>query len=149
MSPPRKIAIFPQIKQLAANASYRVWQQGNPNTFVANASVMADATGVPQEAEVRAEADAQLRADLSVEATARQNADVAETTARQNADAAEASTRASQDSTLQTNINNEAAVRANGDTASFWAQLNFSGLPTTDPGGGRPWLSGGFIKVGP
>lgn len=149
MAAPRKIAIFPQLKQLNDTSTYRVWQANNPNTFVAGADVMAEATGVGKETQARIDADAQLEADIAAEATARANADAAEATARANGDAAEASARTSADTTLQNNINAEAGLRANGDTASHWSQLDLSGLPTADPGGGRPWLSGGILRVGP
>ncbi len=34
-------------------------------------------------------------------------------------------------------------------TAASFADLDLSGLPTADPGGGRPWLNGGVLQVGP
>lgn len=33
-------------------------------------------------------------------------------------------------------------------TASAFANLNLSNLPTSDPGGGRPWLNGNVLSVG-
>ena len=33
-------------------------------------------------------------------------------------------------------------------TAEFEA-LDLSTLPTSDPGGGKPWLNGGVVQVGP
>ena len=33
-------------------------------------------------------------------------------------------------------------------TPASWAALNLSTLPTSDPGGGRPWLNGNYICVG-
>jgi hypothetical protein len=153
MAQPRKIAVFPAARQLGADTTYRVWQVGNPNVFTADAAAMAQATGVPAETAARiaadaAETSARIAAD-GAEATARANADAAEASARSTGDSNEASLRASADSTLQTNINNEASARASGDTAAHWGALNLSGLPTADPGGGRPWLSSGILKVGP
>lgn len=29
------------------------------------------------------------------------------------------------------------------------ANINLSGLPTSDPGGGKLWLNGGVLQVGP
>lgn len=34
-------------------------------------------------------------------------------------------------------------------TAAAFAALDLSGLPTADPGGGKPWLNGGVLQVGP
>lgn len=33
-------------------------------------------------------------------------------------------------------------------TAANIANIDFSGLPTADPGGGKPWLNGGVLQVG-
>ena len=156
MPPPRKIAIFSQLKALTKDSAYRIWQPGNPNTFVANPEVMADATGVTDETAARVAADAALSTQISNETAARITADNTEASARSGADTTlqtninnEASARSSQDTTLQTNINNEATARASGDTAAHFASLDLSGLPTSNPGSGRPWLSSGNIRVGP
>lgn len=69
-----------------------------------------------------------------------------ETTARTNADAA-----------LNTAVNNEAVARENADAllvpianlGTQFAATSLSGLPTTNPGGGLPWLSAGNVHVGP
>ena len=29
-----------------------------------------------------------------------------------------------------------------------FANTDFSGLPTSDPGGGKPWLNSGFLMIG-
>ncbi len=43
-----------------------------------------------------------------------------------------------------------ALVAATGTvTAATFAALDLSGLPTSDPGGGKPWLNGGVLQVGP
>lgn len=34
-------------------------------------------------------------------------------------------------------------------TPANFAALNLSALPTSDPGGGKPWLNGGVMQVGP
>lgn len=33
-------------------------------------------------------------------------------------------------------------------TAAMFAALDLSGLPTSNPGGGKPWLNGGVLMVG-
>lgn len=33
--------------------------------------------------------------------------------------------------------------------ATLLATLDLSGLPTSDPGGGKLWLNGGLLQVGP
>ena len=35
-----------------------------------------------------------------------------------------------------------------GNLATDIANLNLSTLPTSDPGGGKPWLNNGFLMVG-
>lgn len=32
--------------------------------------------------------------------------------------------------------------------AIAFANVDLSGLPTSDPGGGKPWLNGGVLQVG-
>jgi len=34
-------------------------------------------------------------------------------------------------------------------TAAGFASLDLSLLPTSDPGGGKPWRNGGLMQVGP
>jgi len=34
-------------------------------------------------------------------------------------------------------------------TEEGFSALNLSTLPTSDPGGGKPWLNGGVLQVGP
>lgn len=34
-------------------------------------------------------------------------------------------------------------------TAAAWGALDLHLLPTSDPGGGKPWLNGGVLQVGP
>ncbi len=79
--------------------------------------------------------------------------------------AAETAARAAEDGVLSNAISGEAtartaaiaaeaAVRAAADAALLtrgaddWATHNWSGLPTADPGGGRPWLLDGYVVVG-
>lgn len=153
MAVPRKIYIPPLVPGTSPDTTVRIQHPGAPSPFRASTG------GLATKDELQAETNARIAAD-SAEATARANADSAEATARTNADNleitnrtnainSEASTRASQDSTLQTNINNEASTRAAGDTAAHWMGLDLSGLPTANPGGGKPWLSGGVIRIGP
>jgi hypothetical protein len=80
--------------------------------------------------------------------------------ARQAADAAEATARAAEDAVLnaaivaETNraIAAENAIIGGGSggalSAAEWMLLDLSHLPTSDPGFGRPWLSGTTIMVG-
>lgn len=42
----------------------------------------------------------------------------------------------------------ELLVSALGPGGAF-ADLDLSGLPTSDPGNGKPWLNGGVVQVGP
>jgi hypothetical protein len=100
---------------------------------------------------------------VAVERTARISADqglsnaiAAEATTRTNADSAEAVTRAAADNTLRVALDTERVIRAAADAllvpiaqlCSMWAACDLSFLPTTDPGGGMPWLDGNHIAVG-
>jgi hypothetical protein len=84
------------------------------------------------------------------------NAIAAEATTRANADSAEAVTRAAADNTLRVALDTERVIRAAADAllvpiaqlCSMWAACDLSFLPTTDPGGGMPWLDGNHIAVG-
>lgn len=113
---------------------------GGVGVDVANLQAEIDA-----EEQVRADADLALTTALSNEAAIRQAADSAETEARREGDAA-----------LQAAINAEAYARQRADNAlvpraqlcSMWANCDLSFLPTTDPGHGQPWLSGGMLHVG-
>jgi hypothetical protein len=82
-----------------------------------------------------------------------------EIAARIAADAAEATARAAEDAALNAAIvaeTNRAIAAENailiggsgGQTAAQWMLLDLSGLPTTDPGFGRPWLSGLVVQIG-
>lgn len=57
--------------------------------------------------------------------------------------AAEQTARMHADTTLQ------AAIDAEGLTRANWAASDLSGLPTSNPGGGRPYLVGHTVTVGP
>lgn len=100
---------------------------------------------IDHEEQVRADADLALTTAISNEAAIRQAADSAETEARREGDAG-----------LQTAINAEATARQRADNAlvpraqlcSMWANCDLSFLPTSDPGHGLPWLSGGVMMVG-
>ena len=119
----------------------------------------------------------QIEADLAAETAARTNGDaalgsaiVAERGARQSADAAlstglsnEAATRAGVDAALTARVNTniadiaaETAARIAADLllvpiaqlCSMWANCDLGFLPTSDPGGNKPWLDGNHIAVG-
>lgn len=96
------------------------------------------------EAELEAERQARINGDLAAtaglaaERTARQAADSAEMRLRQDADAAEARARRAADALLV----------PIAQLCSMWAGCDLSFLPTTDPGGGMPWLDGSHIVVG-
>ena len=96
------------------------------------------------EAELEAERQARIAADqaltngLAAEITARQNADSNEATMRQAGDRGEAAARQAAD----------AALVPIAQLCTMWAGCNLAFLPTTDPGGGKPWNDGGHIAVG-
>jgi hypothetical protein len=96
------------------------------------------------EAELEAERQARIAGDqalatgLAAERTARQNADTAETEARRQADISETVARKAADALLV----------PIAQLCSMWAQCNLSFLPTSDPGGGMPWLDGSHLVVG-
>ena len=96
------------------------------------------------EAELEAERQARIAGDqaaangLAAERTARQNADTNEATARHNEVLSEASARKAADALLV----------PKSQLCSLWAACDLSFLPTTDPGGGKPWLDGSHIVVG-
>lgn len=87
----------------------------------------------------------------------------AEVAARISADSAEQSARSAMDDWLTTNVqsaanvaNNE-VIRAQAAEAllvpltqlcTLWGQCDLSFLPTSDPGGGMPWLDGNHLAVG-
>ena len=160
--PPRKIAIYPNVGPLEPTITVdHVRKPNDANTYVASGQ------NLPAETAARIAADAALSAAISDETNARVAGDntlsgeiTAEATTRANADTAETNARVAADNTLSGEITTEATTRANadtaeanarvaGDTAAMFATFNLSGLPTTNPGGGRPWLSGGNIHVGP
>jgi len=97
------------------------------------------------ESALRQAADASQAQDLADETTARVRADASQSAQL----AAETTARTNADTNLQNALNTETTARQAGDTATHWASLDLSGLPTTNPGGGQPWLSSGNIHVGP
>lgn len=145
----RKIFVPAYLAPAGPDTVLRVQQPGYPMPFKTTPGDLGDATGVGAETAARIAADNAeqaariaadnaLQTDITDEATARTNADTTLQTNITN----EASTRASADTT-------EAIARAAGDTVAHWMALDFSGLPTSDPGGGKPWLKGGDLHVGP
>ena len=144
--PARKIYVPPRVNKLAPEDNIRVNRTDNPFYFRTTPTQVGQAGGVTDETAARiaadeAERDARILAD-STERAARIAADNAEATARATAVNAEAVARHNE-------VLNEGAIRAAGDTASHFAALDLSGLPTTDPGGGRVWLKAGDLHVGP
>jgi hypothetical protein len=101
------------------------------------------------ETAARISEDNALQADINAEANTRAAADTALST--RIASEANARTAAVQVETASriAGDNAEASARAAGDTAAHWASLDLSGLPTANPGSGKPWLSSGNIRVGP
>jgi hypothetical protein len=160
---PRKIAIYPIVTQPDPTLLLVSRRPDDANQYRATGGAVSG-SAVGDEASLRAAADASLQTQINTEAANRANADTTETNARIAADNAEATTRANADTT-ETNAriaadNSEATARANadtteasarvaGDTAAHFATLDLSGLPTSNPGGGKPWLSSGNIHVGP
>ena len=159
---PRKIAIYPSVGPLEPSVTIdHVRKPNDANTYTAVGQ------NLPAESAARIAADLALRDAITNETNARIAGDntlsgeiAAETTNRANADTAETNARIAGDNTLSGEIAAETTNRANadtaetnarvaGDTAAMFATFNLSGLPTTNPGGGRPWLSNGNLHVGP
>jgi len=151
----RKIFIPAYLAPPGPETVLRIQQPGYPMPFKTSPADLGDATGVG------AETAARIAADNAEEAAriAADNALQTQITASSGDVTAEAAARAAADTTLQTNITNEAntratadstepSARATGDTAAFWMSLDFSGLPTVNPGGGRVWLKVGDLHVG-
>ncbi|HEY2417585.1 MAG TPA: hypothetical protein VGH84_06670 [Steroidobacteraceae bacterium] len=119
----------------------------------------------------------QIEADLAAETTARISGDaslgsdiVAERGARQSADGAlntglsnEAATRNAVDGSLTARLDTNAGTIAAETSAriaadallvplaqlcTLWASCNLGFLPTSDPGGNKPWLNAGVVTVG-
>ena len=145
----RKIFIPAYLAPPGPEAVLRIQQPGYPMPFKTTPADLGDATGVGGETAARIAAD-----------NAEQAARIAADNGLQANITSEANTRSAADTTLQTNINNEASTRATadtneantraaGDTSAHWMSLDFSGLPTADPGGGRVWLKAGDLHVGP
>lgn len=145
----RKIFIPAYLPSPGPDTVVRIQQPGYPMQFKTTPGDLGEATGVTAETAARIAADNAEQAVRIAADNALQTSVTNETTARTDAD-----------TTLQTNITNEATARiaadssevlarSTGDTVAHWMSLDFSGLPTTDPGGGKPWLKGGDIHVGP
>lgn len=96
------------------------------------------------EAELEAERQARIAGDealtggLEAEQAARQAADAAEARARQAGDLGEAIARQAADALLV----------PIAQLCTMWVSCNLAFLPTTDPGGGKPWLDGNHVVVG-
>ena len=108
-------------------------------------SVEAVLAALALERTARIAGDAGLSADIAAERTARENADteltaaiIAEANARRSADLAETNARIAADALLV----------PISQLCVMWAACDLSFLPTTDPGGGMPWLDGNHIAVG-
>jgi hypothetical protein len=159
----RKVAVFPVLPTLPTSATFHVHRPTDAFIYDATPTVLSDAAGVAGERADRIAADQQLAANIATETTQRQNADAAlssdigtEILARIDGDNAlqvslvnETGARIDGDDSLAIDITNEATARIAGDTVAHWAGLDFSSLPTSDPGNGQPWLSNGNLHVGP
>ena len=96
------------------------------------------------EAELEAERQARIAGDQAAA-----NGLAAERTARQQADAIEAHERGQAD--INETMGRKAAdalLVPIAQLCTMWAACDLSFLPTTDPGGGKPWLDGSHIVVG-
>ncbi len=162
--PPRKIYLPQRVTGMVPEDTFRVSKTDSPFVFAATPVDVSSVGGVTDETAARIAADeaetaARIAADSqekaeriaadNAEAIARTDADNAEQVARSAAFANEARARTAADNLLQTNLTDEAAARSAGDTAAHWMTLDFSGLPTTDPGSGKVWLKAGDLHVGP
>jgi hypothetical protein len=152
---PRKIYLPDYLAPAAADSSLRIQQLGYPSPFRTTTADLAEATGVGAETAARIAADnaeqaARIAADntlqthINSEASTRAAADTTLTTNL----ATETTNRTNADNTLTTNLATETTNRINGDTVAHFATLDFSGLPTADPGGGKVWLKAGNLHVG-
>lgn len=113
------------------------------------------ASNIANEGVARAIADAALTTAIADEAAARR-ADrstggvgvSAEAAARLAADSALGAMLAAETTARGLADSTETAARISGDTAAHIMTLDFSTLPTADPGHGRIWLSGLAVSVG-
>lgn len=149
----RKIAIPNVVKQLVATDTLAITRETSPYPQDASANLFA------AQGDIGAETSARIAAD-NAEASARAAAVAAEATARIAADTAEANARAAALAAERVNRlngdNNEAFARMAADALlvsiaslrTLWEALDFSGLPTSDPGGGKPWLNGSVLSIG-
>jgi hypothetical protein len=112
----------------------------------------ADSAALTKEHDERVAADNALQAAIAAEAAAREAADVAEAAAREAADKWLQAYALSNNAGLQAEIAARQAADALllpiAQLCSTWAACNLSFLPTTDPGGGLPWLDGNHVVVG-
>ena len=139
-------AAFPSATLIDANGSLTPAWRGFFQSLYARTGgsngVSSDTTQL--EAELEAERQARIAGDqaaangLAAERTARQNADTAEAQARHNEVLSEAAARKAADALLV----------PIAQLCTMWAACDLSFLPTTDPGGGKPWIDGSHIVVG-
>jgi len=100
----------------------------------------------------RAAGDTALSARIDNEAAIRATADTVLT----NNLASEAYFRSSTDNALSSGLGNEVAARTAADAllvpkaqlCTLWAACDLSFLPTSDPGGGKPWINDATLMVG-
>lgn len=98
-----------------------------------------------------AEQAARIAGDNSLNLTINQEA-----ATRAAEDDAEAAARIAADNALSNALANEISRAMGAESllvplnqlCSLWAACDLSFLPTTDPGGGKPWLDGGHLAVG-
>ena len=110
------------------------------------------AAGLKAEEAAREAADVALQAAIDAEATIRAEADTAEAQARSAADTSLAgriqNTTTRLDAEILRATGAEALLVPISQLCAMWSQCDLSFLPTTDPGGGRPWLDGTQLVVG-
>ena len=111
---------------------------------------------IDAEEAARIAADTTLRAGIDDEAALRVAGDLANNQVAVQLVADEAIARVNGDQAVARNIYTETQARIAADASyvpiaqlcTLWAGCNLSFLPTTDPGGGKPWLDGTRISVG-
>ncbi len=161
MPPPRKIIVKPLVTQLTGTERISLEKLDNPYAYELTPQTLDQTSGIEEERAQRIAADQALLAQIinetmariaadNAEAAARIAADNAEITARQNADFQERQARIDGDNReKQARIAADDLLVPKDQLCSLWAGCDLTFLPTADPGFGQPWLSNGYLVVGP
>lgn len=161
MALPRKVIIRPLLTQLTGTERIGLEKLDNPYQYELTPQTLDQSSGIAEERAQRIAADQALLAQIIAESVARVAGDTNEANARIAADNAEAQARQNADfQERQARIdgdNREKRERIDGDAllvpkdqlCSLWAGCNLTFLPASDPGFGQPWLSNGYLVVGP